>query len=278
MAAILAGAALGLVVDQAAGHMKLMNQRQAGCVDPDALRHVRPQYAGVEAARRDLDRFHRWCDRENTLDEHVQGINNVALTYAPGVGLSLDAARDIDADATVFRVPPGMVLSGELSVVKETMADRLSAEQLEMLELASKLSQAELHRDLSVRVCDFGLSREFWHTHAMSRVGTLQWAAPEVLLGQPYSHKCDAWSFGVVAWELLTALMPFDGMSRADLARKVAVEGLRLPPPPGSPMPLLQMMARCWSTKPRQRPEMRAMHKELQEALQALMAQAASGA
>ena len=125
MAAILAGAALGLVVDQAAGHMKLMNQRQAGCVDPDALRHVRPQYAGVEAARRDLDRFHRWCDRENTLDEHVQGINNVALTYAPGVGLSLDAARDIDADATVFRVPPGMVLSGELSVVKETMADRL---------------------------------------------------------------------------------------------------------------------------------------------------------
>ena len=152
MAAILAGAALGLVVDQAAGHMKLMNQRQAGCVDADALRHVRPQYAGVEAARRDLDRFHRWCDRENTLDEHVQGINNVALTYAPGVGLSLDAARDIDADATVFRVPPGMVLSGELSVVKETMADRLSAEQLEMLELASKLSQAELHRDLSVRV------------------------------------------------------------------------------------------------------------------------------
>ena len=113
---------------------------------------MRPQYAGVEAARRDLDRFHRWCDRENTLDEHVQGINNVALTYAPGVGLSLDAARDIDADATVFRVPPGMVLSGELSVVKETMADRLSAEQLEMLELASKLSQAELHRDLSVRV------------------------------------------------------------------------------------------------------------------------------
>ena len=152
MAAILAGAALGLVVDQAAGHMKLMNQRQAGCVDPDALRHVRPQYAGVEAARRDLDRFHRWCDRENTLDEHVQGINNVALTYAPGVGLSLDAARDIDADATVFRVPPGMVLSGELSVVKETMGDRLSAEQLEMLELASTLSQAELHRDLSVRV------------------------------------------------------------------------------------------------------------------------------
>ena len=33
----------------------------------------------------------------------------------------------------------------------------------------------------------------------------VQWAAPEVLLGQSYSHTCDVWSFGVVCWELSTA-------------------------------------------------------------------------
>jgi serine/threonine protein kinase len=27
----------------------------------------------------------------------------------------------------------------------------------------------------------------------MSRVGSVQWAAPEVLLGGEYSHKCDLW-------------------------------------------------------------------------------------
>ena len=41
-----------------------------------------------------------------------------------------------------------------------------------------------LAADLTVRVADFGLSREFQQTDAMSRIGTMQWVAPEVLLGQ----------------------------------------------------------------------------------------------
>ena len=49
----------------------------------------------------------------------------------------------------------------------------------------------------------------------------VQWAAPEVLLGQGYSHTCDVWSFGVVCWELSTARIPFDGMSLVLVARKV---------------------------------------------------------
>ena len=39
-----------------------------------------------------------------------------------------------------------------------------------------------------------------------------------------------------------------------ELAKKVSTEGLRLPPPAGAPLPLLQMMARCWA-KPSRRPE-----------------------
>ena len=66
-----------------------------------------------------------------------------------------------------------------------------------------------------VQVADFGLSRECVRTAAMTRVGSVQWAAPEVLLGHGYSEKCDVWSFGVVCWELMTARIPFDGMSQA---------------------------------------------------------------
>lgn len=53
--------------------------------------------------------------------------------------------------------------------------------------------------DHTVKVADFGLARECLHTDAMTRVGSVQWAAPEVLLGQGYSHKCDLWSFGAPA-------------------------------------------------------------------------------
>eukprot|EP00966_Prymnesium_polylepis_P268861 6211185-Prymnesium_polylepis.1 len=110
-----------------------------------------------------------------------------------------------------------------------------------------------LASDLSVRVADFGVSREFQHTDAMSRAGTMQWVAPEIMLGEAYNHKCDVWSFGVVCWELLTALTPFDGVNLAELCKKVHVDGLRLPPPAGAPLPILQLIGRCWK-KPAERP------------------------
>ena len=60
------------------------------------------------------------------------------------------------------------------------------------------LSPPIIHRDLksqnllvapdfSVQVADFGLSRECLHQAAMTRVGSVQWAAPEVFLGQSFS-------------------------------------------------------------------------------------------
>ena len=118
--------------------------------------------------------------------------------------------------------------------------------------------------DLSVRVADFGLSRECLHAGAMTRVGSVQWAAPEVLLGQAYSHKCDLWSFGVVCWEVLTARIPFDGMSQPAVATQVAMEGMRLPVPPHVPLRLLRLIARCWSDVADQRPEFGTVEVELQ--------------
>ena len=129
-----------------------------------------------------------------------------------------------------------------------------------------------LAADHTVKVADFGLSREFARTQSMSRVGTIQYVAPEVLLGQPYSHKCDVWSFGIVVWELCTALIPFDGLASDAVARKVALEGLRLPPPPRAPPPLLVMMAACWAA-PARRPEFSRVQRQLQALLSELRAE-----
>eukprot|EP00053_Salpingoeca_punica_P017974 m.174539 g.174539 ORF g.174539 m.174539 type:complete len:424 (-) comp17330_c0_seq5:188-1459(-) len=40
--------------------------------------------------------------------------------------------------------------------------------------------------------------------------GTLHYLAPEILQGKPYSYKVDAWSLGVILYNLLTCQYPFD--------------------------------------------------------------------
>lgn len=39
--------------------------------------------------------------------------------------------------------------------------------------------------------------------------GTVEYCAPEVLRGQPFSEKADVWSFGVVLWEMLERRRPY---------------------------------------------------------------------
>ena len=99
----------------------------------------------------------------------------------------------------------------------------------------------------------------------------------QVLRGEAYSHRCDVWSFGIVIWELCTALVPFDGLSSEDVARKVAVEGLRLPPPAATPRALMQMMALCWAP-PARRPDMRKLLQQLVAMLEEHRVAVGSGA
>ena len=126
--------------------------------------------------------------------------------------------------------------------------------------------------DFTVMVADFGLSRECLQPGAMTRVGSVQWAAPEVLLGKSYSVKADLWSFGVVCWEMLTARVPFEGMAQTTVATKVALEGMRLPVPQQTPIKLLRLIARCWSEAPDERPSFDSAVTELQSMERALVA------
>ncbi|GBG24192.1 Protein kinase, putative [Hondaea fermentalgiana] len=72
-----------------------------------------------------------------------------------------------------------------------------------------------------VRLIDFGLSvfldSEEAQTSANGRrevvtsCGTLTYTAPEVLCRTPHSYESDWWSLGILAYELYTGFMPFEG-------------------------------------------------------------------
>ncbi|KAK7156234.1 hypothetical protein R3I94_006345 [Phoxinus phoxinus] len=60
-----------------------------------------------------------------------------------------------------------------------------------------------------VRLTDFGLSRRLERgDRAFTICGTIQYMAPEVLSGGPYSHAADWWSLGILIYALATGGFP----------------------------------------------------------------------
>lgn len=69
--------------------------------------------------------------------------------------------------------------------------------------------------DMSVKVADFGISclETQCDVHLKGFTSTYRWMAPEMIKEKRHTKKVDVYSFGIVLWELLTALTPFDNMT-----------------------------------------------------------------
>ncbi|RDL38202.1 uncharacterized protein BP5553_05635 [Venustampulla echinocandica] len=94
------------------------------------------------------------------------------------------------------------------------------------------LPQSELSRPLNwatypysvITLTDLGLSRRVADDEKLTtRCGSDDYAAPEVIMGQPYDGRAtDAWSLGVLLYALLESRLPFDpnpGMSEGHKQR-----------------------------------------------------------
>ncbi|CAN0890296.1 Serine/threonine/tyrosine-protein kinase HT1 [Linum grandiflorum] len=127
-------------------------------------------------------------------------------------------------------------------------------------------SQGILHRDLksenllldmdmSVKVADFGIScLESQCGSAKGFTGTYRWMAPEMIKEKHHTKKVDVYSFGIVLWELFTALTPFDNMTPEQAAFAVCQKNARPPLPGTCPRAFAHLINRCWSSNPGKRP------------------------
>jgi aurora kinase, other len=88
-----------------------------------------------------------------------------------------------------------------------------------------------LDENFIIKLADFGLSVSTDHENPVTRAGTLDYMAPEVLVcplkrlptdykkreDLAYTTKVDSWSLGVLAFELLTGRPPFQHRDEGDL-------------------------------------------------------------
>ncbi|XP_031416848.1 ephrin type-A receptor 6 isoform X2 [Clupea harengus] len=128
-----------------------------------------------------------------------------------------------------------------------------------------------VHRDLAARnilvnsnlvckVSDFGLSRVLEDDPDAAYTTTggkipIRWTAPEAIAYRKFSSASDAWSYGIVMWEVMSyGERPYWEMSNQDVILSIE-EGYRLPAPMGCPVALHQLMLHCWQKERSHRPK-----------------------
>lgn len=130
-----------------------------------------------------------------------------------------------------------------------------------------------LHRDLKpdniaftfeggLKLIDFGLACIIEGSSPFSddlyemtgAIGSLRYMAVEVAKSEPYNHKADVYSFGILLWEMLSCTKSFNGLGLASFHEQVMIGGKRPFINKKWPKLLIDLMTSCWSVHIDERP------------------------
>ncbi|RHZ74538.1 hypothetical protein Glove_221g49 [Diversispora epigaea] len=118
-----------------------------------------------------------------------------------------------------------------------------------------------------MQISDFGLSKIIGansnNPEKKNIFGVLPYIAPEVLSGEEYTKAADVYSFGIIAYEMITGFPPHPDIPHdEDLAIKIC-NGLRPKIPFHTPKLITRIIMRCWDARVTHRPTFEALKDEL---------------
>jgi len=134
--------------------------------------------------------------------------------------------------------------------------------------LAALHSVGVIHRDLkpenimltndsdgdTLKLVDFGLSKIATPNEVHREcLGTLQYAAPELLLKSGYSFKVDSWSLGVILYMMLFGMLPFEEQTDQQTMEKIVYAPIPLPKRQGLDQSYVDLLCSLLSRDPHRR-------------------------
>jgi serine/threonine-protein kinase PpkA len=122
-----------------------------------------------------------------------------------------------------------------ISYIKQTAAGLAAIHEVGIVHRDLKPDNLMFRQDGSLALADFGVAKQtemkITDTGDGDIVGTPYYLSPEQALGQPVDPRCDIYSLGVLAFELLTGRKPYHASSAQELLRMHVQDPVPLLPP-----------------------------------------------
>ena len=85
----------------------------------------------------------------------------------------------------------------------------------------------------------------------------------EIMENKRYEKGADIYSFGILLWTIMAQQMPYSHLEHPWQIANMVIDGGRLPIPPQTPITVAELISKCWSQSPDDRPNMDQVVQEL---------------
>jgi DNA-binding SARP family transcriptional activator len=227
-----------------------------------AIKVLAPELAGDEVARQRFEREVRAAARiqhPNVAAVHrtgqlASGIPFFVMPYIDGGTLehrmaATGALPIEDARALIVQLASALAAAHRLGIVHRDVRPSNI--------LFDRTTRRALLADFGLAaVLESGAAARIRLTRTNERLGHPDYVSPEQLRGETPTERTDVYALGVVAFEMLTGRLPFDG---ADLTAKIKATLAGRPHDmttfrPDVPRDLAELVGRCLAARPEHRP------------------------
>jgi serine/threonine-protein kinase len=171
-----------------------------------------------------IERFQREAKAAASI-QHENVVNIIDFGDSDGAFYIVMEYYDGRTLEQLMKERPGLPPEIAIRILLEVAYGLEAAHALDIVHRDVKPANIILTNQGGVKIADFGLARKSDSMTMITQhgkvVGTPAYMSPEQAAGRPVGPASDIFSFGVVAYELLSRRKPFDGQSYADVLEKI---------------------------------------------------------